>query len=896
MRLSIRMLVSFVTTLILGTSTLGAQTMTTGVLVGTVMDEQGAVLPGADVVAVHEPTGTRYETVTAGDGRYQLLNVRVGGPYNITASLAGFREKTLVVASVALGEAATTDFKLRLENVQETVTVTAETPLIDSTRAGTAANISKDTIENLPTISRSISDFARTSPFVNLNPASANSDSGHQRGRAQHSLQQHADRWGREQRRVRHPRLRRARRTNGEPADQPRCDSGNPGSRLTVRRAAGGFSGGGINAITRSGANSFSGTAYWFQRSEALVGQIPAIATAASPSPADTKVGVFSDKQNGFSVGGPIVKNKAFFFTNLDWARKHVPTGFSADGTGGQNWAGGAHLADIQQIAAIAKSKYGYDIGALGQLSPPLNSNKFFGRGDFNLSNSNRLAFRVNYIDGLKNLTSSGQPGTLNYAMPTAFYDSIETVTSPVGQLNSTFGSSGYNEFRVTYTRDRFHRALPTPNFPYVRIDFPDQLTLRFGSEQNSHANELDQDATEITDDVTLVHGTHSFTFGTHNEFFKFRNVFIANLYGAYEFTGVQSFCGRTRHWVQPDLLELVRSAAGGQVLSAAIWRIRRRPVAREVEPLPHLRHSHRQTELPGQAQCEPDCRRGLRLRHGRRSGAHHVVAACRVQLGCQRRERESCADSRRHWLLHGAHALRVAVKSIQQYRRRFHEPERDERPNESSGPVQPRSPESAQDDSRGANGASDTESYRSRLQVPGGRPRQPRVRPELGVLGPCGGGRVPLHGQCEGHQVREPESRADGGKRPDGRLVFQKKDNNLNEAIFLTNTGEGSSWSTSVKVERPFRNSWSASGSYLYNRATSITDGVSSVARSNYVNNPAGIDPNNPDNTRSVYSVGSRVNFTSSIRNPAWQGADQHGVVLLQRSAGPAIRHHVHQ
>jgi hypothetical protein len=126
--------------------------------------------------------------------------------------------------------------------------------------------------------------------------------------------------------------------------------------------------------------------------------------------------------------------------------------------------------------------------------------------------------------------------------MPTAFYNSAETVTSPVGQLNSTFGSSAYNEFRVTYTRDRFHRALPTPNFPYVRIDFPDQLTLRFGSEQNSHANELDQDAIELTDDVTLVRGKHSFTFGTHNEFFKFRNVFIANLYGAYEFTGVQSF------------------------------------------------------------------------------------------------------------------------------------------------------------------------------------------------------------------------------------------------------------------------------------------------------------------------------------------------------------------
>ena len=157
MRLTIRMLLSFVATLVLGTSALGAQTMTTGTLVGTVMDEQGAVLPGADVVAVHEPTGTTYETVTASDGRYQLLNVRVGGPYKVTARLSGFREQTQPVVGVALGEAASTDFKLRLENLQETVTVTAETPLIDSTRPARRPTSPK-------TRSRTFRPFSAASP------------------------------------------------------------------------------------------------------------------------------------------------------------------------------------------------------------------------------------------------------------------------------------------------------------------------------------------------------------------------------------------------------------------------------------------------------------------------------------------------------------------------------------------------------------------------------------------------------------------------------------------------------------------------------------------------------------------------------------------------------------
>ena len=89
-------------------------------------------------------------------------------------------------------------------------------------------------------------------------------------------------------------------------------------------------------------------------------------------------MGAFSDKQMGFSLGGPIVQNKAFFFTNFDWARKNTPAGYSADGTSGQQFSQQAY---VQQVVDIAKNKYGFDPGGLDEFSKPNNSNKIFAPG-----------------------------------------------------------------------------------------------------------------------------------------------------------------------------------------------------------------------------------------------------------------------------------------------------------------------------------------------------------------------------------------------------------------------------------------------------------------------------------------------------------------------------------
>ena len=151
--------------------------MTTGNIAGTITDAQGGVLPGATVVAVHTDTGTSYEAVTGTDGRFNILNVRIGS-YTITANMAGFKEQKQEKVLVQLGAEQSADFKLPLATVTETVEVVASSPLIDLSRAGTADNIPNAVKENLPTISRSLTDIVRISPMFNTFGGGSGADQG----------------------------------------------------------------------------------------------------------------------------------------------------------------------------------------------------------------------------------------------------------------------------------------------------------------------------------------------------------------------------------------------------------------------------------------------------------------------------------------------------------------------------------------------------------------------------------------------------------------------------------------------------------------------------------------------------------------------------------------------
>src|SRR4051812_4880291 len=362
-----------------------AQTVTTGNIAGSVTDAQGGVLPGATVVAVHTDTGTSYEAVAGVDGRYNILNVRVG-TYTITANMSGFKDQKQEKVQVQLGAEQTADFKLQLASVSETVDVVASTPLIDLSRAGTADNISNEVKESLPTISRSIADIVRISPMFNAQGggggdlASVVSVAGNSPrynglqidGAANNDLFGLAGSAG---------------APGGAAETQPISLDAIQEIQLVVSPydvRQGGFSGGGINAITKSGSNAYRGTAFFFGRNQDWVGK----------GADDRAISEFKDKQGGGSLGGPIVQNKAFFFGTVDYARKLRPTGFSVSSTGQQF----GNEAAVNQVLNILKNKYNYDPGPdpLGEFGRATDSNKYFARGDFNVARNHQLTVRHN--------------------------------------------------------------------------------------------------------------------------------------------------------------------------------------------------------------------------------------------------------------------------------------------------------------------------------------------------------------------------------------------------------------------------------------------------------------------------------------------------------------------
>src|SRR5918993_961083 len=247
--------------LLLGVVPALGQNVTSGSMSGVVVDQQGAVLPGASVEAVHGPTGTQYSAVTDAGGRFLIASVRMGGPYTVTASLSGFRAQEQVNITVPLGETLNVDFKLPLASVTETVTVEAEIdPVINASHTGPASNVSGAQIETLPTVSRSLEDFARTSPY--FSPIAVNAEPGALsvagRNNRYNSIQidgaVNNDLFG----------LSATGSPAGQTEAQPISIDAIEELQLLVAPydvRQGGFSGGGLNAVTKSGTNRLSGTA-----------------------------------------------------------------------------------------------------------------------------------------------------------------------------------------------------------------------------------------------------------------------------------------------------------------------------------------------------------------------------------------------------------------------------------------------------------------------------------------------------------------------------------------------------------------------------------------------------------------------------------------------------------
>ena len=520
-----------------------AQSSTTGALAGSVVaEEDSSALPGAQITAVHEPTGTRASGLTRSDGRFTIPNLRVGGPYAVTAAFDGFRDRVATGIFVKLGETTNLSFKLQLDSIAETVLVVGESsPLINPGRTGAASSVTTEALESLPTISRGFEDFARTNPFFTISSDNQDPDNISIAGRN-----------------ARYNNIAIDGSVNNDLFGL--ADTGTPGGQAGTTSISldaiqelqlvlapfdvrqGGFSSGGINAVTRSGSNRFKGSVFFFTRDDSLVGDGP-------DQLGD--FGEFEQDQYGFRVGGPIARDRAFFFANLDLEESTTPTGFSLDGSSGQQFgftdSSGRFsdvIAEANRFRDLLLDRFGFDPGGLSQSSNEVPSDKVFARLDFNLSDRHNLTLRHNFVDGENGIN---RPSNTTYEWPSETYAFRSETNSTVAQLNSALGSHAFNELRVARQtiRDRREGASGV-RFPWIEIEnvgSPSSgIEFEVGTEPFSAANSLDQDVIELHNDFTWLKGDHTLTFGTHNEFFSFDNLFIQNFFGAYEFATLDAF------------------------------------------------------------------------------------------------------------------------------------------------------------------------------------------------------------------------------------------------------------------------------------------------------------------------------------------------------------------
>ena len=525
---------------ILASMSMWAQGVTTAAMNGKVTDKAGQGLPGANVVATHTPSGTIYGTSTREDGSYSLPNLRVGGPYSLSVSYVGHKKQELSDISLQLSQNAKFDFQLVEEAVQaaEVVVRAERNNIMSSSRTGAATNVVRAQIDRLPTISRSFQDYLKLSPYFNgANSSAAGRNNKYNNIQIDGASFNDAFGLG-------------GTGTPGGQASIPVTPISLDAieefqivvSPFDVRQS--GFTGAGINAITRSGTNSLRGSAFYNTRNQDFAG--------VSPDALEAKLASFSEKSYGFRLGGPIIENQLFFFANAEIVRRDAPFTRNFNQTTFGTNAYTAYVDSLNILSNFLRNTYGYETGSWGSGAPVPqfdNSDKFFARLDFNLSESHKLTARWNYLNSVNDNSPSRFRGTADVYSENSRYKLLNKTHSLALQLTSLFGNSASNELIIGYN-DQFDNPTfygqPFPTLEVRTRSVAPAVTtdnrLAIGSEEFRHRNELGQNILEITDNFSWYLPEHTVTFGTKLDFIKFRNLFIADNFGFYQYNSVAAF------------------------------------------------------------------------------------------------------------------------------------------------------------------------------------------------------------------------------------------------------------------------------------------------------------------------------------------------------------------
>jgi Carboxypeptidase regulatory-like domain len=528
-----------------------AQGVTTGAINGVVSDAQGAVIPGASVTATHVPSGTTYEAVTQGDGRFFMPGVRVGGPYKVSASLTGFNTETQNDIQVSLGVAADLNFKLKLATIAEEVTVIGHTdPVFSSGRTGAATAVLREDLASLPTVTGRITDITRLTPQYGGSGTFAGQDNRANNVTVDGSYFNNSFGLGVTTGGI-------GDRTGVAPISLEAIEQIQVNvAPYDVRQ--GSFTGAGINTVTRSGTNKITASAYYRTRDEdcsdltkvdTCSGFVGTTASGQRFNP-----GNFKTKTKGVWAGGPIVKNKLFAFGAYEKQEDVRPLTTFTSNPGGAPVAGNTTrvlASDLTALSSFLSARFNYDTGPFDNVQKITPAKPWMLKGDYNVNSANKVTFRYNQLDSKSPIPQNGssalgtlgrQTNSTNYlSYQSSNYAILENLKSGIGEWNSVFGTTT-NNLLIGYTKQDESRDT-IQLFPYVVIsDGAGSPYTSFGSEPFTPFNLLRYGTFQMQDSVTKFAKNHSLTFGGTVEKFHSDNSFYFGIQSAYAYNTLADF------------------------------------------------------------------------------------------------------------------------------------------------------------------------------------------------------------------------------------------------------------------------------------------------------------------------------------------------------------------
>jgi hypothetical protein len=538
--LSKRILQLFAFVLLLPVLTLAQ--VTTSSITGTIKSAKGP-LAGASVVITHNPTGTVFKTVTTGAGIFNVENIPAGGPYTVTADYTGFAQAKQENIQIGLGEKFNVTLVLQ-EGQGDLGNVVVRTSAAKNDKMGSATNIARTQIVNLPNISRSLLDASKLNPQANgtsflgmsgryNNITVDGSVFNNNFGLGSNPLPGGA-----------------SQPISIDAIDQLQVNI----TPYDVRQA--GFTGAGVNAVTRRGTNEWYGTAYDYYRNQSFNGKT--VDGTKLPPALKSSANIV-----GGSIGGPIIKNKLFFFINGEYEKRNNPGQNYVASTGANdnnpNAVKNVTAAQMDQMRDFLIKNYKYDPGAYQGYNFATKNTKFLARIDWNINDKNRLTLRYNQSetsdDNLTNTNSGpsprisngrtgGSPNTDGLNFSGSNYKQNNNVYSIVGEWNSKFSNAVSNQLLASYTKIHDFRSTPGSQFPFVDImRDANNVLMSFGSELYSYQNYVKNNTWNISNNVSWNFGKHSFLFGASFDYMTFANSF-ANYGGQsyYRFASMQDF------------------------------------------------------------------------------------------------------------------------------------------------------------------------------------------------------------------------------------------------------------------------------------------------------------------------------------------------------------------